>query len=78
MTAHFTIDPEQRRVSIAHDPVCARCGHGESLHALSAAGCLLCDQRVSAGLSSSYCNAYLADRLERGRVGASPGRASRR
>lgn len=71
MTAHFTIDPGQRFVSVAHDPVCARCGHGESLHALGVTGCLLCDQRASAGLSSTYCNGYLSDAQERLAVGAS-------
>ena len=78
MTAHFTIGPGSPHTSIAHDPVCSRCGHGESLHAADAAGCLLCDQRASAGLSSSYCNSYLADPLERHRAGASAAREPRR
>jgi hypothetical protein len=67
MTARFSIEPEPRSFSIAHDPVCARCGHGESLHALSA-GCLVCEQRASAGLTSNFCSGYLADSLDRRRV----------
>ena len=77
MAAHFISASGSRYTSVAHDPVCARCGHGESLHAIGEAGCLLCDQRASAGLSSSYCNSYLADPLERKRLTALPRRASR-
>ena len=77
MAAHFSIGPEPRHMSIAHDPVCARCGHGESLHALGPAGCLLCDQRASAGLSSSYCRTYLADARRRGGEVVPGNRASR-
>jgi hypothetical protein len=70
MTAHYLSAARSPYTSVAHDPVCARCGHGESLHASGTAGCLLCDQRASAGLSSSYCNSYLADSLDRRRVTA--------
>ena len=78
MAAHSLSAPPLPYTSIAHDPVCARCGHGASLHAIGAAGCLVCDQRASAGLSSSYCNSYLADSLDRRRSAVTAAGAHRR
>ena len=58
-------DRERRAFAIAHEAVCLRCGHGESLHPQRDLACLLCDQRASVGLRSRFCVGFLSDRLER-------------
>jgi hypothetical protein len=61
-----TEHPELRAFAIAHEAVCLRCGHGESLHPQRDLACLLCDQRASVGLLSRFCVGFVSDRLERG------------
>ena len=56
---------ERGAFAIAHEAVCLRCGHGESLHPQRDLACLLCDQRASVGLLSRFCVGFLSDRLER-------------
>jgi hypothetical protein len=55
MTVSFPIHPAARPFRIEHERVCARCGHGESLHPLRDLACLVCDQRVSLGMASACC-----------------------
>ena len=56
------IQRQAQTFETAHEAVCRRCGHGESLHALRQKACLLCDQRTSAGLPSESCAGFLSDR----------------
>ena len=56
---------QPRAFAIAHEAVCLRCGHGESLHPQRDLACLLCDQRASVGMLSRFCVGFLSDRLER-------------
>ena len=56
---------ERRAFAIAHEAVCRRCGHGESLHPQRDLACLLCDQRASVGLPSRFCVGFLSDQVER-------------
>ena len=64
MTVSLPIRPERKAFGIAHESVCTRCGHGESLHPMRDLACLICDQRASAGLPSLFCVGFLSDRVE--------------
>ena len=62
MTTSLPIQRQARAFAIAHESVCLRCGHGESLHPMRELACLVCDQRASAGLRSDFCVGFLSDR----------------
>jgi hypothetical protein len=66
MTISFSIERERRALSITHEAVCVRCGHGESLHPQRDLACLVCDQRASVGLLSHFCVGFLSDRASAG------------
>ncbi|HEX7172144.1 MAG TPA: hypothetical protein VF365_05990 [Candidatus Limnocylindria bacterium] len=63
MTISISVERERRALSITHEPVCVRCGHGESLHPQRDLACLVCDQRASVGLMSHFCTGFLSDRV---------------
>ena len=62
MTISVPIQRQRRAFAVAHEAVCVRCGHGESLHPQRDLACLLCDQRASVGLMSHFCVGFLSDR----------------
>jgi hypothetical protein len=62
MTIAIPIERRRHAFSVAHEAVCVRCGHGESLHPQRDLACLLCDQRASVGLVSHFCVGFLSDR----------------
>lgn len=64
MRASFTVGTDRRALHIARDPVCVRCGHGESLHPQRDLACLACDQRASLGIRSHFCVGFLSDLAE--------------
>ena len=61
MTTPFPMIRERRTYAVERDPVCARCGHGESLHPQRDLACLVCDQRADVGLPSSFCVGFLSN-----------------
>jgi hypothetical protein len=66
MTMSIAIERQRRAFSLTHEPVCVRCGHGESLHPQRDLACLVCDQRASVGLLSHFCTGFLSDRAPAG------------
>lgn len=69
MTVRIPIRAANRlSVSIAHEEVCLRCGHGESLHPQRDVACVACDERAQIGLPSRLCAGYLGDRDEPARL----------
>lgn len=66
MTISIPIEHRHRAFTVAHEAVCVRCGHGESLHPQRDVACLVCDQRASVGLVSRFCVGFLSDRVAEG------------
>lgn len=68
MTVSIPIGAYRASSTIAHEGVCLRCGHGESLHPQRDLACSACDERARVGLPSRFCVGYLSDRAEPARL----------